>query len=140
MRPAFPLLLASGGLTALFGLLSLGLVSVPAAAPIPVARDGQGDPLPPHVLARLGTVRLRTVEPINTVAWSPDGRHLAVGGYYGTARVWEAGSGRRVPLPVPDDVLWPEPPDLKGGCQDSPSGWCGRPGGWPGSRPTAVCW
>jgi WD40 repeat protein len=113
MRSAFPLLLASGGLTALLGLLSLAPAPVPAAASPVASRDGQGDLLPPPAVARLGTVRLRTTEPINTVAWSPDGRHLAVGGYYGTARVWEAGTGRRIPLPVPDDVLWPEPPAPK---------------------------
>jgi WD40 repeat protein len=88
-----------GCLAALLGLLAAQPVPVPAAAPPPVARDGHGDPLPPHALARLGTVRLRTPDTFCSLAWSPDGRYLAASDYYGTARVWDARTGRSVPLP-----------------------------------------
>src|SRR5205814_618309 len=33
---------------------------------------------------------------VQTVAWSPDGLHLATGSADGSARVWEAASGREV--------------------------------------------
>jgi RNA polymerase sigma factor (sigma-70 family) len=66
-----------------------------AEAP-PAARvDRYGDPLPPHALARFGSVRYRHQWTIFTSAISPDGRLLAGAGGQ-SVQIWEAETGRTV--------------------------------------------
>jgi WD40 repeat protein len=99
MKTQFPLAVPAGCLAVLLGLLTLRQAFVPAAGPPLVALDEQGDPLPPHALARLGTLRLRTTEEIRSADWSPDGRYLASGNRQGRAQVWDARTGRLVAVP-----------------------------------------
>ncbi|HEY7426842.1 MAG TPA: WD40 repeat domain-containing protein [Gemmataceae bacterium] len=83
-------------------LLSGLLVDSASAAtePAPKKRprlDRYGDPLPPRVIARLGTVRLSGVW--NSLTFSPDGKFLA--GVTGNAEdraatIWEVATGREV--------------------------------------------
>ncbi len=77
----------------ILGIL-LVLLASSAAGEAPEGKDLYGDPLPPGVLLRLGTVRLRQprqeeCRPI----FSPDGSRLASGGMEDTVRVWEASTG-----------------------------------------------
>lgn len=63
------------------------------------ATDQYGDPLPPGVLARLGTVRFRhwSAAPL---AYSPDGKTLLSAGR--SLRIWDVATGRLV-----KDIPWP---------------------------------
>jgi hypothetical protein len=90
-------------------------------APQPV--DRYGDPLPAGASARLGTLRFRSADGFQSLAYTPDGRHLVSGGW-GGARVFDAATGQLVgrlgaDLPQPS-----EPADL------SPDGKFIAVGGW----------
>ncbi len=102
--------LGLGVLLAVAGLaiaVSLGATPRPQApaAPVPVdppaqAReqprlDRHGDPLPPGAVARLGTVRFRVAGEVQTLAFAPDGKTLAVGSYAGLS-FFDTTSGKRV--------------------------------------------
>jgi WD40 repeat protein len=63
------------GCAAFVGCLLL-LVWVPSAT---AALDAHGDPLPPHAVARLGTLRLGPTGPHFTIAFTPDGQSLLTG-------------------------------------------------------------
>jgi RNA polymerase sigma factor (sigma-70 family) len=76
----------------------------PAAPPAPAAAapavpqprvDREGVPLPPGVLARLGSSRLRHAGVVYSVAVAPDGRTLASAGQEGV-RVWETATGQLI--------------------------------------------
>jgi hypothetical protein len=75
-------------------LLAL-VVSAQAAAPPPARLDRHGDPLPPGVLTRLGTVRLRLGEQYPIVALSPDQKTLATSGEE-HVHFWDFTSGKLV--------------------------------------------
>src|SRR5439155_12653254 len=58
--------------------------------------DLYGDPLPAHVLMRIGTVRFRHGGPITGIAWSPDGKMLATAGQDRTISLWDAETGKEL--------------------------------------------
>jgi RNA polymerase sigma factor (sigma-70 family) len=84
---------------------ALAVLQPPAAAPQPAKPaprvDRYGDPLPEGAVARIGTNRL--VQFGNVVAFSPDGRLIAVGGENDTVvRVWETKDGKPVAVLKPE--------------------------------------
>jgi hypothetical protein len=56
--------------------------------------DTHGDPLPPGAIARLGTLRFRHGQPINGIAWSPDGKAVVSTGRGGSIVFHEASTGK----------------------------------------------
>ena len=54
------------------------------------------DALPDGAIARLGTVRFRHGSHICAIAFAPDGRSLASGGYYPVLHIWESSSGKEL--------------------------------------------
>ena len=66
-------------------VLALAVLARPAEVP--------GDPLPPHVLARYGSLHYRTPGPIHGSALSPDGKLLALAGPQ-TVRLYEVPAWR----------------------------------------------
>jgi WD40 repeat protein len=77
--------------------------------------DLYGDPLPPGVVARLGTIRFRGAESLHSLAFTPDGKFLVAGSDRG-ADVLEAATGR------PLRRLGEELPDSFGPAALSPDG------------------
>src|SRR5436853_11850 len=79
-------------------LLALLWPGYPArAADTPAPPDRNGDPLPPGAVARLGTLRFHHGDGAVAVAYSPDGKTLASGGYGDSeVRLWEAKTGEAV--------------------------------------------
>jgi WD40 repeat protein len=65
----------------------------PASATQTVRTDLYGDPLPEGALLRLGTVRWRHPAPIQSLAFSPDGRTI-LSCAWGTLYLWDADAGR----------------------------------------------
>jgi hypothetical protein len=75
----------------------------PAAA----LSDADTDPLPAGALARLGTLRWGHNSPLRSLAFSPDGRTVAVGYADGEIWLWEAATGAvRRRLPGHRGVIW----------------------------------
>jgi WD40 repeat protein len=66
-----------------------------AEPPAALGRDRYGDPLPPGVIARLGTQRLTPGHAI-FLTFSPDGRRVAAHTGSQSLCVWEVASGREV--------------------------------------------
>src|SRR5260370_3470081 len=67
-----------------------------AASGQPAPVDRHGDPLPPCVTARLGTVRWRHQGTVASLAFSADGSLLASAGS-GFVHVWDTATGRTLP-------------------------------------------
>jgi WD40 repeat protein len=61
----------------------------------PVRTDATGDPLPPGVIARLGSSRLFQPR-VDFLAFSPDGKTLAAVGMAGHLHLWEVNSGKEL--------------------------------------------
>ena len=78
--------------------LSVGMAcGEPAPEKSPAERtDCYGDPLPPRVLARIGTVRLPQGDDGNCVAFSPDDKMVVSCGVDGTLRSWEVATGKEI--------------------------------------------
>jgi RNA polymerase sigma factor (sigma-70 family) len=74
---------------------------LPVAA-LPVQRqeepavDQHGDPLPPHAVARLGTIRFRRATGVVQAAVVPGGKQLLGLGFEPTVVLWDATTGREV--------------------------------------------
>jgi RNA polymerase sigma factor (sigma-70 family) len=73
----------------------------PAQANDEPRRDRYGDPLPPGAIARLGTLRYRAPDTIETLAFAPDGKTLAVYSHAGLFLMDAASGkvGRQLPTP-----------------------------------------
>jgi RNA polymerase sigma factor (sigma-70 family) len=56
--------------------------------------DRFGDPLPPGALVRLGTVRLRHMTGMHSLAFTRDGKGLITAGQRDPARLWDTATGR----------------------------------------------
>src|SRR5262249_31003277 len=76
----------------LFGALAVGVSVVPARAEGPPL-DGDGRPLPPHAVARLGRLRFRTGACVAALAFAPDGKTLVSGHQDGALTLWDAATG-----------------------------------------------
>src|SRR5947209_4969541 len=62
----------------------------------PESKKGQGDPLPAGAFARLGTARYGNVGRVFSVAFSPDGKTLAAGGWDGSIRLWDVATSKEL--------------------------------------------
>jgi WD40 repeat protein len=102
--------------------LPLRAAAPPARKPSPgkIPRtDLYGDPLPRGAVARLGTVRWRAVEGIGSMAFAPDGKHLAAA-WLSAWTLWDLRSGRAVR--TVRDTFTPLERAFSGGFTFSPHG------------------
>jgi WD40 repeat protein len=86
-------------------LLIVGAMRQLAADDAPPRRDGDGDPLPPGARYRLGTKLWRSESPQGmSLAWSADGKRLALLSGYREITIFDAATGRRVLQFAPVDA------------------------------------
>jgi WD40 repeat protein len=77
------------------GLLLGGVLLAVAGADQPANLDRYGDPLPERAIARLGTARFRLGGSVTALAFSPDGKRLAVSSHGDNMLfVWDWPSGK----------------------------------------------
>jgi RNA polymerase sigma factor (sigma-70 family) len=67
--------------------------------------DRYGDPLPPGAVARLGTIRFRAPGEIMSLAYSPDGKTIAVASHGGLF-LFDAASGKRLRQLSLPNAMW----------------------------------
>jgi WD40 repeat protein len=79
----------------MYTLLTLALAANVAQSQLP-ATDHYGDPLPPGVLARLGTTRFRHNAPIVFAAFLPDGKSIVSISSDSVTCVWKFPSGQEI--------------------------------------------
>jgi len=70
------------------------------------ARDALGDPLPPGVISRLGTIRLQQGRGIGTVRFSPDGKTVAAASWNNDVRLWDRATGKEIRRFTHDKSQW----------------------------------
>jgi WD40 repeat protein len=63
-----------------------------------VRQDLHGDPLPLGAVARLGTVRLRGVDEVRGLGFSPDGKVVVSSRGWRVTQLWDAATGRELHL------------------------------------------
>jgi RNA polymerase sigma factor (sigma-70 family) len=106
VRPLAVLAAALAVLGAVVGLAAPPENAPPAALPPPPAQtaaapegprhDRHGDPLPDGAVVRLGTVRFRHADGVTCSVFGPDGKTLVTGSHDGTARLWDAATGKEL--------------------------------------------
>src|SRR5262249_29579041 len=77
--------------------------ALPLGARDAARKDQVGDPLPDGALARMGSVRFRSVTTINSLAFAPDGKSLVTAGYANHLTFWDLATGkvtRTLTIPV----------------------------------------
>ncbi len=74
--------------------------------------DCYGDPLPPGAIARVGTIRFRHHDMIRSLSYSSNSKLLASGSMDGTARIWEAATGKLIRQLGAPLAPSPEPPEM----------------------------
>ncbi len=79
-------------------------VHVAVGQEIAARLDHYGDPMPAGALLRLGTTRLRHMQGVEGVAFSPDGKLLASCGWDDSIRLWNVATGAAAGRFVPDDA------------------------------------
>jgi Tol biopolymer transport system component len=77
-------------------LVSVGMTAAGAEGETKPRVDQYGDPLPAGAVLRLGTVRFRQGGPVLSVAYSPEGKTLALGTGDYTVRLWDVGPGKEI--------------------------------------------
>src|SRR5262245_51268343 len=106
-------------------VLALTLAAAgPARAGPPVvtvrSTPGPAEPLPPGRVGRYGDPRFRHGEPVDHLAWSPDGKTLATASKRtGEIQFWEAAAGRQTARAT---LLTGKDGDLFAGCSFTADG------------------
>ncbi len=86
-------LLLAAPLFLVVGLARLGDAAPDSGKTEPPRTDLAGDPLPPGVVARLGTLRLFQAR-VDVLAFAPDAKTLAALDHFGTLCLWDVQTGK----------------------------------------------